>query len=113
MTPRNPRSLILTRVPSGPAADRNEWIWTLQQVVEERKGKAPERTSLPSATAPADKSGFLELRGFKHKLFVAVAGDKVFLYKNAEVGGWGGAVGDPHATPSGDPFPPSPQHEQT
>ncbi|XP_075270561.1 arf-GAP with Rho-GAP domain, ANK repeat and PH domain-containing protein 1 isoform X2 [Opisthocomus hoazin] len=65
-------------------ADRNEWIRTLQQVVEERKSKAPERTSLPSATDPADKSGFLELRGFKHKLFVAVAGDKVFLYKNAE-----------------------------
>lgn len=42
------------------------------------------------AADPADKSGFLELRGFKHKLFVAVAGDKVFLYKNAEVGGWGG-----------------------
>nr|XP_013800793.1 PREDICTED: arf-GAP with Rho-GAP domain, ANK repeat and PH domain-containing protein 1-like [Apteryx mantelli mantelli] len=31
-----------------------------------------------------DKSGFLELRGFKNKLFVAVAGDKVFLYKNSE-----------------------------
>lgn len=42
------------------------------------------------AADPADKSGFLELRGFKHKLFVAVAGDKVFLYKNAEVSGLGG-----------------------
>lgn len=39
-----------------------------------------------SATELVDKSGFLELRGFKHKLFVVVAGDKVFLYKNAEVG---------------------------
>ncbi|NWH44106.1 ARAP1 protein, partial [Fregata magnificens] len=69
-------------------ADRNEWIRTLQQIVEERKSKAPERTSMSltanSAADPADKSGFLELRGFKHKLFVAVAGDKVFLYKNAE-----------------------------
>ncbi|KAF1586234.1 Arf-GAP with Rho-GAP domain, ANK repeat and PH domain-containing protein 1, partial [Eudyptes moseleyi] len=69
-------------------ADRNEWIRTLQQIAEERKSKALERT-LVSPTAngaadPADKSGFLELRGFKHKLFVAVAGDKVFLYKNAE-----------------------------
>ncbi|NXP90033.1 ARAP1 protein, partial [Passerina amoena] len=70
-------------------ADRNEWIRTLQQIAEERKGKAAVRTSLSlatdSATEPADKSGFLELRGFKHKLFVVVAGDKVFLYKNAEV----------------------------
>ncbi|KAJ7418480.1 ArfGAP with RhoGAP domain, ankyrin repeat and PH domain 1 [Pitangus sulphuratus] len=69
-------------------ADRNEWIRILQQIAEERKSKAPERTSMSlatdSATEPADKSGFLELRGFKHKLFVVVAGDKVFLYKNAE-----------------------------
>ncbi|NWI23858.1 ARAP1 protein, partial [Sula dactylatra] len=69
-------------------ADRNEWIRTLQQVAEERKSKALERMSMSlsanGAAGPADKSGFLELRGFKHKLFVAVAGDKVFLYKNAE-----------------------------
>ncbi|NXJ55337.1 ARAP1 protein, partial [Spizaetus tyrannus] len=73
-------------------ADRNEWIRTLQQIAEERKSKALERTLMSPTTNgaadPADKSGFLELRGFKHKLFVAVAGDKVFLYKNAEVGGW-------------------------
>uniref|UniRef100_A0A8C3CM13 ArfGAP with RhoGAP domain, ankyrin repeat and PH domain 1 n=1 Tax=Cairina moschata TaxID=8855 RepID=A0A8C3CM13_CAIMO len=69
-------------------AERNEWMQTLQQAAEERKGKAPERTPVPppapDATEPGDKSGFLELRGFKHKLFVAVAGDKVFLYKNSE-----------------------------
>ncbi|XP_072775827.1 arf-GAP with Rho-GAP domain, ANK repeat and PH domain-containing protein 1 isoform X2 [Taeniopygia guttata] len=69
-------------------ADRNEWIWTLQQIAEERKSKAAARISMSlatdSATELADKSGFLELRGFKHKLFVVVAGDKVFLYKNAE-----------------------------
>uniref|UniRef100_A0A8C8AWM8 ArfGAP with RhoGAP domain, ankyrin repeat and PH domain 1 n=1 Tax=Otus sunia TaxID=257818 RepID=A0A8C8AWM8_9STRI len=67
-------------------ADRNEWIRTLQQIAEERRSK--ERLLMsPTANGaadPADKSGFLELRGFKHKLFVAVAGDKVFLYKNAE-----------------------------
>ncbi|NWZ58366.1 ARAP1 protein, partial [Haliaeetus albicilla] len=69
-------------------ADRNEWIRTLQQIAEERKSKALERTLMSPTTSGAanlaDKSGFLELRGFKHKLFVAVAGDKVFLYKNAE-----------------------------
>uniref|UniRef100_A0A8C9NVP5 ArfGAP with RhoGAP domain, ankyrin repeat and PH domain 1 n=1 Tax=Serinus canaria TaxID=9135 RepID=A0A8C9NVP5_SERCA len=69
-------------------ADRNEWIRTLQQIAEERKSKTAVRTSMSlatdSATELADKSGFLELRGFKHKLFVVVAGDKVFLYKNAE-----------------------------
>lgn len=83
--------------PPVPAADRNEWIRTLQQMAEERKSKALERTpmslSADGATEPVDKCGFLELRGFKHKLFVAVAGDRVFLYKNAEVGGWGGHGG--------------------
>lgn len=96
-------------VPSRPTADRNKWIWTLQQIAEERKSKAPERTLMSlatdSATEPADKSGFLELRGFKHKLFVVVAGDKVFLYKNAEVGCWEGCgtVGDPDAVSGGTP----------
>ncbi|NXW78777.1 ARAP1 protein, partial [Hirundo rustica] len=69
-------------------ADRKEWIRSLQQIAEERKSKAPERTLMSlaadSATELADKSGFLELRGFKHKLFVVVVGDKVFLYKNVE-----------------------------
>ncbi|NXN15618.1 ARAP1 protein, partial [Indicator maculatus] len=70
-------------------ADRNEWIRTLQQVVEERRSKAPERASLSpgswgDASQLVGKSGLLELRGFKDKLFVVVAGDRVFLYKNAE-----------------------------
>ncbi|NXD11258.1 ARAP1 protein, partial [Nothocercus nigrocapillus] len=69
-------------------ADRNDWIRTLQQIAEERKSKALERTSMVptpnGATDLVDKCGFLELRGFKNKLFVAVAGDKVFLYKNSE-----------------------------
>uniref|UniRef100_A0A8B9I1H4 ArfGAP with RhoGAP domain, ankyrin repeat and PH domain 1 n=1 Tax=Anser brachyrhynchus TaxID=132585 RepID=A0A8B9I1H4_9AVES len=39
---------------------------------------------LTPGTSPPQPDGFLELRGFKHKLFVAVAGDKVFLYKNSE-----------------------------
>ncbi|XP_068786953.1 arf-GAP with Rho-GAP domain, ANK repeat and PH domain-containing protein 1 isoform X3 [Struthio camelus] len=69
-------------------ADRNEWIRMLQQITEERKSKALERMSMLQTINGTmdlvDKSGFLELRGFKNKLFVAVAGDKVFLYKNSE-----------------------------
>ncbi|NXG39978.1 ARAP1 protein, partial [Dromaius novaehollandiae] len=69
-------------------ADRNEWIRTLQQITEERRSKAQERMSMVQTANGTmdlvDKSGFLELRGFKNKLFVAVAGDKVFLYKNSE-----------------------------
>lgn len=101
--------LTLTCLTSGPTADRNEWIRTLQQIAEERKSKAPERSSMSfatdSATELVDKSGFLELRGFKHKLFVVVAGDKVFLYKNAEVGCWRGCgtMRDPDAISRGTP----------
>lgn len=67
-----------------------------------------------SATEPADKSGFLELRGFKHKLFVVVVGDKVFLYKNAEVGcrGGCGTMGNPDHF-KGDPFLLHSQPEQS
>lgn len=57
----------------------------------------------PDATELVDKSGFLELRGFKHKLFVAVAGDKVFLYKNSEVGA--GVQQGPWCPLQGDPRP--------
>ncbi|NXX42014.1 ARAP1 protein, partial [Tricholaema leucomelas] len=66
-------------------ADRNEWVRALQQAVEERKGKALQGAPMDTdANQEVGKSGILELRGFKHKVFVVVAGDKVFLYKNAE-----------------------------
>lgn len=62
---------------------------TLQQMVDERKFKGLNRISLfqlaTGALDSVDKCGLLELRGFKNKLYVVVAGDKVFLYKNAEV----------------------------
>ncbi|KAK9402676.1 arf-GAP with Rho-GAP domain ANK repeat and PH domain-containing protein 1 [Crotalus adamanteus] len=69
-------------------AERNEWIQAVQKMVDEKKSRGLHR---PSRLQPAgssldsvDRSGPLELRGFKSKLYVAVAGDKVFLYKNAE-----------------------------
>ncbi|NXP82164.1 ARAP1 protein, partial [Ramphastos sulfuratus] len=68
-------------------ADRNDWVRALQQVAEERKGSGQQRAAEGSgggARRAVGSSGFLELRGFKHKVLVEVAGDKVFLYKNAE-----------------------------
>ncbi|XP_015672341.1 arf-GAP with Rho-GAP domain, ANK repeat and PH domain-containing protein 1-like [Protobothrops mucrosquamatus] len=69
-------------------AERNEWIQAVQKMVDEKKSRCLHR---PSRLQPAgssldsvDRSGPLELRGFKSKLYVAVAGEKVFLYKNAE-----------------------------
>ncbi|XP_060129967.1 arf-GAP with Rho-GAP domain, ANK repeat and PH domain-containing protein 1 isoform X8 [Zootoca vivipara] len=69
-------------------ADRNEWIRALQKIVDEKKSRCLERASVfqvPSGSFDSmDKSGLLELRGFKNRLYVVVAGEKVFLYKNAE-----------------------------
>ncbi|XP_077782956.1 arf-GAP with Rho-GAP domain, ANK repeat and PH domain-containing protein 1 isoform X2 [Podarcis muralis] len=69
-------------------ADRNEWIRALQKVVDEKKSRCLDRASVfqvPGGSFDSvDKSGLLELRGFKNKLYVVVAGEKVFLYKNAE-----------------------------
>ncbi|XP_060538679.1 arf-GAP with Rho-GAP domain, ANK repeat and PH domain-containing protein 1 isoform X1 [Pantherophis guttatus] len=69
-------------------AERNEWIKAVQKMVDEKKSRCLHRTPrlqpAGSSLDSVDKSGPLELRGFKSKLYVAVAGEKVFLYKNAE-----------------------------
>ncbi|XP_070605543.1 LOW QUALITY PROTEIN: arf-GAP with Rho-GAP domain, ANK repeat and PH domain-containing protein 1 [Erythrolamprus reginae] len=69
-------------------AERNEWIKAVQKMVDEMKSRCLSRTPrlqpMGSSLDSVDKSGLLELRGFKSKLYVAVAGEKVFLYKNAE-----------------------------
>ncbi|XP_054829322.1 arf-GAP with Rho-GAP domain, ANK repeat and PH domain-containing protein 1 isoform X2 [Eublepharis macularius] len=69
-------------------SDRNEWIRALQKMVDEWKSKCLDRLSALHLSGgcfeSVDRCGLLELRGFKHKLYVTVAGDKVFLYKNAE-----------------------------
>ncbi|XP_042312750.1 arf-GAP with Rho-GAP domain, ANK repeat and PH domain-containing protein 1-like [Sceloporus undulatus] len=69
-------------------ADRSDWVQALQKMVDKRKSRRLDPVSIFQAVSGSfdlvDKSGLLELRGYKSKLFVAVAGDKVFLYKNAE-----------------------------
>uniref|UniRef100_A0A8D2LKP8 ArfGAP with RhoGAP domain, ankyrin repeat and PH domain 1 n=1 Tax=Varanus komodoensis TaxID=61221 RepID=A0A8D2LKP8_VARKO len=69
-------------------ADRNDWIKALQRAMAERKPRGSERAlgcqPASSSVDSVDKCGPLELRGFKNKLYVVVAGEKVFLYKNAE-----------------------------
>ncbi|MEE6473333.1 hypothetical protein FKM82_009964 [Ascaphus truei] len=65
-------------------ADRNEWVRALQQVLEERRTRLS--LTQPAACTPetVDKFGLLEMKGCKPKLFVVVAADKVYLYKNTE-----------------------------
>ena len=71
-----------------PAAERKEWIQALQQAVAEQRARARMSSTYPlgvQGSEPHDHAGSLELRGFKNKLYVAVVGDKVQLYKNLEV----------------------------
>ncbi|XP_077154971.1 arf-GAP with Rho-GAP domain, ANK repeat and PH domain-containing protein 1 isoform X2 [Ranitomeya variabilis] len=62
-------------------AERNDWIKAIQQVLEDRRYRPTRTSSLPENV---DKCGLLEMKGCKPKLFVVVASDKVFLYKNGE-----------------------------
>lgn len=71
-----------------PTAERKEWIQALQQAVAEQRARARLSSAYPlgaGGSEPPDRAGSLELRGFKNKLYVAVVGDKVQLYKNLEV----------------------------
>uniref|UniRef100_A0A3Q2I4X6 ArfGAP with RhoGAP domain, ankyrin repeat and PH domain 1 n=1 Tax=Equus caballus TaxID=9796 RepID=A0A3Q2I4X6_HORSE len=68
-------------------AERKEWMQALQQAVAEQRARARLSSAYPLGVRgpePTDRAGSLELRGFKNKLYVAVVGDKVQLYKNLE-----------------------------
>uniref|UniRef100_A0A673UZ26 ArfGAP with RhoGAP domain, ankyrin repeat and PH domain 1 n=1 Tax=Suricata suricatta TaxID=37032 RepID=A0A673UZ26_SURSU len=68
-------------------AERKEWMQALQQAVAEQYARARLSSIYPlgiRGSEPPDRAGSLELRGFKNKLYVAVVGDKVQLYKNLE-----------------------------
>ncbi|KAL0629582.1 Arf-GAP with Rho-GAP domain, ANK repeat and PH domain-containing protein 1 [Plecturocebus cupreus] len=67
--------------------ERKEWMQALQQAMAEQHARARLSSAyllgVPGSEQP-DRAGSLELRGFKNKLYVAVVGDKVQLYKNRE-----------------------------
>ncbi|XP_077618360.1 arf-GAP with Rho-GAP domain, ANK repeat and PH domain-containing protein 1 isoform X1 [Crocuta crocuta] len=67
--------------------ERKEWMQALQEAVAEQYARARMSSTYPlgiRGSEPPDHAGSLELRGFKNKLYVAVVGDKVQLYKNLE-----------------------------
>ncbi|XP_062052653.1 arf-GAP with Rho-GAP domain, ANK repeat and PH domain-containing protein 1 isoform X3 [Lepus europaeus] len=67
--------------------ERKEWMQALQQAVAEQRARARLSGAYPLGARgleQPDHAGSLELRGFKNKLYVAVVGDKVQLYKNLE-----------------------------
>ncbi|XP_075871057.1 arf-GAP with Rho-GAP domain, ANK repeat and PH domain-containing protein 1 isoform X4 [Nelusetta ayraudi] len=60
-------------------ARKNSWVMALHDCVA---GRHPQGTV--SALPTADHQGYLDFRGFKGKVYVVVAADKVFLYKTQE-----------------------------
>ncbi|XP_078063210.1 arf-GAP with Rho-GAP domain, ANK repeat and PH domain-containing protein 1-like, partial [Mustelus asterias] len=71
--------------------ETDNWVRVIQQTVEEKR----ETDAVPTArvsdyflrdsvlqTGP--KSGYLEIRTSRHKIYVSIRGDKVWLYKNEE-----------------------------
>ncbi|XP_041055751.1 arf-GAP with Rho-GAP domain, ANK repeat and PH domain-containing protein 1-like isoform X2 [Carcharodon carcharias] len=71
--------------------ERNDWVRVIQQTVEEKR----ERRELQAAhvsdyflrdsvSDTGEKSGYLEIRTSRHKVYVSIRGDKVWLYKNDE-----------------------------
>lgn len=62
------------------SARKNSWVMALHDCVAGRH-----QQGTMSALPIADHQGYLDFRGFKGKVYVVVAADKVFLYKNQEV----------------------------
>lgn len=67
-------------------AQRNEWCSTLQKKVTDQRlvGSRPR----PTNTAHCQKSGILELKGQKSKVFAALSLPEMWLYKSEQVCGW-------------------------
>lgn len=66
------------------SVERNDWVSVLQDIISASRLKSSSELTLnPSVTS--EMKGYLELRGLRSKLYTMVCGDKVFLYKNAEV----------------------------
>lgn len=64
------------------SVERNEWVTALQDCT---RGRNQHNTMTHGSLLNPDYQGFLEYRGLRSKLYIVVASDKVFLFKNMEV----------------------------
>ncbi|NXW95739.1 ARAP3 protein, partial [Alopecoenas beccarii] len=62
-------------------AQRNEWCSTLQKVMDQHRGGSRPR---PANTSHCQKSGTLELKGQKSKVFAALSLPEMWLYKSEQ-----------------------------
>ncbi|XP_058402842.1 arf-GAP with Rho-GAP domain, ANK repeat and PH domain-containing protein 2 isoform X5 [Diceros bicornis minor] len=59
--------------------ERNDWISILLNAL-----KSQPLSSQPQAVVPPEKCGYLELRGYKSKIFTVLSGNSVWLCKNEQ-----------------------------
>lgn len=60
--------------------ERNDWISILLNAL-----KSQPLSSQPQAVVAPEKCGYLELRGYKAKIFTVLSGNSVWLCKNEQV----------------------------
>lgn len=70
------------RVFACPTVERSEWVMALDDCIGEKQ-----QLNTIGASAVPHFEGFLEHRGLRSKIYTVVLSDKVFLFKNMEVGG--------------------------
>ncbi|KAL8194411.1 UNVERIFIED_CONTAM: hypothetical protein K2H54_016935 [Gekko kuhli] len=63
---------------------RNDWCSTLQQKVTEQRLLSP-RPPLGGSVKPLQRSGYLELKGYKSKVFAVLILSELWLYKSEQV----------------------------
>lgn len=66
--------------PSLFSEERNDWVSILLNAL---KSQSP--SSQSQAVAAPEKCGYLELRGYKAKIFTVLSGNSVWLCKNEQV----------------------------
>ncbi|XP_060682327.1 arf-GAP with Rho-GAP domain, ANK repeat and PH domain-containing protein 1 isoform X1 [Hemiscyllium ocellatum] len=72
--------------------ERNEWVRLIQQTVEEKRqhrehmqdARMSDCFFRDSVSDVGEKSGYLEIRTCRNKVYVSIHGNKVWLYKNEE-----------------------------
>ena len=72
-------STVMCFLPSSFAEERNDWMSILLNAL---KSQSPPQSQ---TVAAPDKCGYLELRGYKAKIFTVLSGNSVWLCKNEQV----------------------------
>lgn len=74
-------NVVVTMCLHVPPVERSEWVVALEDCIRQKQ----QLIAISSSLIPHFE-GFLEHRGLRSKIYTVVLSDKVFLFKNMEVG---------------------------